>query len=53
MSFEKVFILFLKVFESVVRCVLENRQVFVFASLIQVTKRLSTPKFLKKIIAML
>ena len=40
--------MFLKViFESVVGCGLENRQAFCFASLIQVTKRLSTPKFLK------
>ena len=34
-------------FESVVMCDFEIRQVFYFASLIQVTKRLSTPKFLK------
>ena len=34
-------------FESVVGCGFEIRQVFCFASLIQVTKRLSTPKFLK------
>ena len=34
-------------FESVVLCDFEIRQVFCFASLIQVTKRLSTPKFLK------
>ena len=47
MSFEKVFIVFETCFESVVMRGLENRQVFCFASLIQVTKSLSTPKFLK------
>ena len=37
-------------FESVVLCGFEIRQVFCFASLIQVTKRLSTPKFLKRLL---
>ena len=52
MSFEKVFICFFfeGCFESVVMCGLKNRQVFCFASLIQVTKRLSTPKFLKRLL---
>ena len=47
MSFEKFSFVFESCFESVVMCDFEIRQVFCFASLIQVTKRLSTPKFLK------
>ena len=31
-------------------CDFEIRQVFCFASLVQVTKRLSTPKFLKRLL---
>ena len=51
MSFEKVFILFFEsCFESVMMCDFEIRQVFCFASLIQVTKRLSTPIFLKRLL---
>ena len=37
-------------FESVVLCGFEIRQAFCFTSLIQVTKRLSTPKFLKRLL---
>ena len=48
MSFEKFSMFLESCFENVfVRCGFENRQVLCFASLIQVTKRLSTPKFLK------
>ena len=49
-SFEKVFNVFESRFESVVMCGLKNRQVFCFASLIQVTKRLSTPKFSQRLL---
>ena len=41
--------MFLKVVLKVM-CDFEIRQVFCFASLIQVTKRLSTPKFLKRLL---
>ena len=44
---KRCFKVFESCFESVVMCGLKNRQVFCFASLIQVTKSLSTPKFLK------
>ena len=51
MSFEKVFICFFEsCFESVVMCGFEIRQVFCFARLVQVTKRLSTHKFLKRLL---